>query len=85
MIPGAPKYSRVEIVFKENAGNRILNEIINSSKEPIEIFEDCGVMITGDFLLIILDNVSETPESIKYTKTHIFPLTQIEYYKIFNF
>ena len=27
MIPGAPKYSRVEILFKENASNRILNEI----------------------------------------------------------
>ena len=85
MIPGAPKYSRVEIMFKENAGSKILNEIINSSKDPLMVFEDCGVMITGDFLLIILDNVSEIPESIKCTKTHIFPLNQIEYYKIFNF
>lgn len=85
MIPGAPKYSRVEIIFKENAGSKILNEVLNSRSESLKVFEDCGVMITGDFLLIILDNVSETPESVKYTKTHIFPLDQIDYYKIFNF
>lgn len=81
----APKYSRVEISFKENAGNRILNEILNSPPESTKIFEDCGVMITGNFLLIILDNVSETPESIKHTKTNIFSLEQIEHYKIYNF
>lgn len=84
MIPGAPKYSRVEISFKENAGSRILNEIINSSPQTNKIFEDCGVMITGDFLLIIEDNINDIPESIKYTKTHIFPLVEVDYYKIFN-
>lgn len=85
MIPGAPKYSKIEILFKENASNRILNEILNSTSDLFKTFEDCGVMITGNFLLIILDNVSDTPESIKHTKTMIFPLEQVEHYKIYNF
>jgi hypothetical protein len=85
MIPGAPKYSRVEILFKENVSNKILNEVLNSKTETLKVFEDCGVMITGDFLLIIMDNELETPESVRCTKTHIFPLNQIEYYKIYNF
>lgn len=84
MIPGAPRYSRIEINFKENAGSKILNEIINSSSESTKTFEDCGLMITGDFLLVIEDNINEIPDSIKCTKTHIFPLVQINNYKIFN-
>lgn len=85
MIPGAPKYSKVEITFKENVGNKILNEVLNSKNETTKIFEDCGVVITGDFLLIILDNINETPETVKYTKTNIFPLNQIDNYKIYEF
>ena len=85
MIQSAPKYSKVEILFKENVGSRILNEMLNSSTDLIKTFEDCGIMITGNFLLVILDNATEIPENVKYTKTNIFPLEQIEYYKIFNY
>ena len=86
MIQSAPKYSKVEILFKENVGNRILNEVLNNKAEdPIKTFEDCGIMITGNFLLVILDNSTETPETMMFTKTNIFSLEQIEYYKIYNY
>lgn len=85
MIQGAPKFSRVEIYFKENAGTKILNEVLNSKSDTLRVFEDCAVMVTGDFLFIIEDNSTETPESVKYTKNYIFPLLQIEHYKVFNF
>lgn len=85
MIPGAPKFSRVEISFKENASTKILNEVLNSKSETLRVFEDCAVMISGDHLFVIEDNYLETPESVKCTKNHIFQLSQIENYKIFNF
>lgn len=82
---GAPKYSKIEIQFKEYASKRILNEVLNNKSETTRTFEDCGVMITGDYLLIIEDNSVDLPESAKYTKTYIFPLTEIDYYKIYNY
>lgn len=85
MIPTAPRYSRVEIFFRENAGSKILNEILKSSQDTMKVYEDCAVMITGDFLLIMLDNITEVPETVKYTKTVIIPLEQVESYKVFNF
>lgn len=83
--PGAPKYSKIEIEFKENPGNKILNEVLNNKSENTKIFEDCGIMITGNHLLVIEDNSVNVPESSKYTKTSIFSLDEIEWYKIYNY
>ena len=83
--PGAPKYSKIEIEFKEKTGTKILNEVLNNKVETSKQFEDCGVMITGNHLLIIEDNSINVPESTKFTKTFIFPLDEIEWYKIYNY
>jgi len=82
---GAPKYSKIELEFREPASKKILNEVLNNKSETTKIFEDCGVMITGNHLLIIEDNSIDLPESKKFTKTTIFPLDEIEHYKIFNY
>ena len=82
---GAPKYSKVEIEFREHTSKKILNEVLNNKTESSKSFEDCGVMITGNHLLIIEDNSIDLPESKKYTKTSIFPLDEIENYKIYNY
>ena len=86
---GAPKYSKVEIQFREHASKKILNEVLNNKSETIPtihiVFEDCGIMITGNHLLVIEDNSVDLPESKKFTKTTIFPLDEIENYKIYNY
>jgi hypothetical protein len=82
---GAPKYSKVEIQFREHASKKILNEVLNNKSETITTFEDCGIMITGNHLLVIEDNSIDLPESKKFTKTTIFPLDEIENYKIYNY
>jgi hypothetical protein len=82
---GAPKYSKVEIEFREHASKKILNEVLNNKSENNKVFEDCGVMITGNHLLVIEDNSIDLPESKKYTKTTIFSLDEVENYKIYNY
>lgn len=82
---GAPKYSKIEIEFRDTTSKKLLNEILNNKNNSMSVFEDCGVMITGNHLLIIEDNAIDIPESIKFTKTSIFPLDEIEYYKIYNY
>ena len=82
---GAPKYSKVEIEVREHASKKILNEVLNNKSENNKVFEDCGVMITGNHLLVIEDNSIDLPESKKYTKTTIFSLDEVENYKIYNY
>jgi len=35
---GAPKYSKVEIQFREHASKKILNEVLNNKSETITTF-----------------------------------------------
>lgn len=64
----APKFSKVELLRKVGLS-------INS-----EEYQDCGLVITGDYLFII-EEVRETPTSPLISTGRIFPLSEILSYK----
>lgn len=64
----APKFSKVELLHKVGVS-------INA-----EEFQDCGLVITGDYIIIIED-VKETPTSPLISTGRIFHLSGISSYK----
>lgn len=82
----APKYSKIEISFKFSTIKELLNETpsLNETNLKVKTFEDCGVVITGNHLLIIEDNKTDGDPEIRYTKQTIFDLSEIESYKVYN-
>jgi hypothetical protein len=69
MIPTAPKFGKVELLMKTGGHSRTL-----------ETFEDCGLMITGDYIIVILDEKDDINNSLTSTG-NIFNLKDIVSYK----
>jgi hypothetical protein len=67
-IDRAPKFSKVELLRKVGLS-------INS-----EEFQDCGLVITGDYIIVI-EEMKETPTSPLISTGRIFPLNEITSYK----
>ncbi len=65
----APKYSKVELLLTYGT----------ASVEKKE-FEDCGLMITGDYIVVILDEADELNTTLTSTG-HIFNLASVKSYK----
>ena len=67
----APKFGKVELLLKDK-------------KDPLSTtkieFDDCGLMITGDYLIVVIDEKDE----IKHTLTstgRIFDMKDVSAYK----
>jgi hypothetical protein len=69
MIPTAPKFSKVELLIKKD-----INSVVK------ETFEDCGLMITGNYIVVILDEKDEINNSLTSTGK-IFDLRVIDSYR----
>ncbi len=69
MIPTAPKFGKVELLMKSGGHSRTL-----------ETFEDCGLMITGDYIIVILDEKDDINNPLTSTG-NIFNLKDIVSYK----
>jgi hypothetical protein len=67
-IDKTPKFSKVVLLRK-------IGGSINS-----EEFQDCGLVITGDYIIVIED-MKETPTSPLISTGIIFPLSEITSYK----
>lgn len=68
MIPTAPKFSKVELLVK-----------LSSTRTNLT-FEDCGLMITGDYIIVILDEKDEINNTLT-SVGKIFPLKDVDSYK----
>ncbi len=78
IFPTAPKFSKIEIYLKDKSG--FINEgIIERNIPSNKIFKDAAMVITGNFLLIILEQNNDNTKS-PYTYTEIFDLDQIKSY-----
>ena len=66
----APKYGKVEILLKTENSLRI---------DRIE-YEDCGLMITGDYIVVIIDAKDEINNTLTSTG-QIYQLSQVSAYK----
>ena len=64
----APKFSKVELLRKK--GDSIM----------AEEFQDCGLVITGDYIIVIED-IKESPTSPLISTGNIFHLSEISSYK----
>jgi hypothetical protein len=69
MIPTAPKFGKVELLIRTGGNSRTL-----------ETFEDCGLMITGDYMIVILDEKDDINNTLTSTG-NIFNLKDIVSYK----
>jgi hypothetical protein len=68
----APKFSKVKIYIKKN-------EPISNSVTELE-FNNCGIMITGGFLIVVIDDFNDE-ESSSETVGRIFNLNDLKGYK----
>lgn len=68
MIPTAPKFGKVELLVNTGSARTNLT------------FEDCGLMITGDYIIVILDEKDEMNHTLTSTGK-IFHLKNVDSYK----
>ena len=74
----APKYSKIEIITTGN-----LNRETSLVEENLLTFNDCGMFISGDHLIIVEDVKDETGELNTVTEGTVFNLTRIKQYKTY--
>jgi hypothetical protein len=68
----APKFGKVELLVKSQSSD--LPSTTNIS------FDDCGLMITGDYIVVIIDERDEVNNTLTSTGK-IFPLKDLVAYK----
>lgn len=68
----APKFGKVELLIKSDQKNTLSNVKLT--------FSDCGLMITGDYIIVIIDERDEINGTLTSTGK-IFPLKDVEAYK----
>lgn len=73
----APKFGKVELL--------VINELSTNKDPKIPnvdkiTFEDCGLMITGDYIIVIVDEKDELKDTLTSTG-RIFPLNKVQAYK----
>jgi hypothetical protein len=71
-----PKYSKVELLFKEKNTNGL------QSVTKLE-FDDCGLMITGDYIVVITDHKHDIETSLN-SVGKIYHLNNIDSYKTYS-
>lgn len=69
MIPTAPKFGKVELMMRTGGDSR-----------TVQSFDDCGLMITGDYIIVILDEKDDINNTLTSTGS-IFNLKDIVSYK----
>lgn len=74
----APKYSKIELITKYN-----LNQTTKLVEEEFITFEDCGMFISGDHLIIVQDVKDNTGETNTATEGTVFNLVNIKQYKTY--
>ena len=74
-----PKYRKIELILKTGS-NTVGYQGINSTFK-VE-FEDCGLMITGDYIVVISDDMGDTELSLTSTG-RIFHLNDVSAYKTY--
>ncbi len=74
---GAPKYSKVEIMLVLDSPDPRIPQT------KVLTFLDAGLVLTGDYIVIVLDVRDETNSNLT-TTGKIFPLSQVTSYKTYS-
>lgn len=67
-MQGAPKFGKVELILKEG-----------DNRERIS-YDDCGMVITGNYIIIVEDEKSDVETTTTSTAT-IYNISEIAQYK----
>lgn len=67
-MQGAPKFGKVELLLKQG-----------DSREKVE-YDDCGMVITGDYVIIVIDEKSDV-ETTNTSTGIVYHMSEIEKYK----
>jgi hypothetical protein len=73
-MQGAPKFGKVELLLKDGKDGTF-----KSSRTKIE-YDDCGMVITGDYIIIVLDEKSDV-ETTNTSTGIIYHMSEVEKYK----
>lgn len=84
-----PKFKKVDIIIKStksskiNASDGLITNV--QSTEKVE-FEDCGLMISGNILIVIIDESPTELEKVLASRTtgHIFKLEDVVKYQTYK-
>ena len=71
----APKFGKIELLIRDNSHN----DPLFKSETKIE-FDDCGLMITGDYIIVIIDEKDELNNTLTSTG-RIFNMRDVSAYK----
>lgn len=71
----APKFSKIELLIRDNSHK----DPLFKPETRIE-FLDCGLMITGDYIIVIVDEKDDINNSLTSTG-RIFSLRDVSSYK----
>ena len=74
MANTAPKFSKVELLLKESMITKGLPSVTRLE------YLDCGLMITGDYIIVIIDERDDINNSLTSTGK-IYPMKDIVSYK----
>ena len=74
-MQGAPKFSKVELILKDRDSTD--KDFIKNIKLE---FEDAGMMITGDYIIIVIDEKADMTSTTSSTGK-IFHMSEVVAYK----
>ena len=74
MANTAPKFSKVELLIRDTINIKTLPSVTRLE------FLDCGLMITGDYIIVIIDERDEINNTLTSTGK-IYPIKDIISYK----
>ena len=79
MIPIAPKFKKIKLLLKvDNETDSLMTNKYNITHE------DCGMVITGDYIIITEDQGNNTIDEEQSSVGKIYSLKEIDSYKLFK-
>ena len=89
----APTYSKIILLVKTNYYKRSLltedddNDIVGDDIPSTVIveYEDCGMVITGNYILIAQEQNKDDKTKEKFTDNKIYNIDEVESFRLYNY
>jgi len=89
----APTYSKIILLVKTNYYKRPLltenddNDIVSNDIPSTAVveYEDCGMVITGNYILIAQEQNNDDKTKEKFTDNKIYHIDEIDSFRLYNY
>ena len=87
----APTYSKITLLVKTNYYKRSLlteEDDIISDELPSTVvveYEDCGMIITGDYIIIAQEQNKDDKTKEKFTDNKIYNINEVESFRLYKY